>query len=83
MKKWVILFFLCLMIIGCTRIKNEELVDFTGKNIEEIKKYAEENHITLKVEEENSDEEKGTILKQIPSNKKFRNFYYYFKRKRS
>ena len=38
MKKWVILFFLCLMIIGCTRIKNEELVDFTGKNIEEINK---------------------------------------------
>jgi len=73
MKKWVILFFLCLMIIGCTRIKNEELVDFTGKNIEEIKKYAEENHITLKVEEENSDEEKGKILKQIPSNGKLTN----------
>lgn len=60
---------ICLIFCGCSKtaiIKNKkkEMKNLTSMSIEEVKKYAEENKLDLKIEEEYSNEKKDKILKQ-------------------
>ncbi len=68
MKKWVILFFFCWCMIGCQH--TQEIVNFEGKDIDELKVYVEDYYLELEIEEIYSKEKTGTILKQIPSSGK-------------
>lgn len=48
-----------------------DLPDFTGKNKEEIYKWADENGIVLSITEKESEEEKDKILEQSPNNSRY------------
>lgn len=65
MKKWVILFFFCWLMIGCKQPVKIE--NFVGKNKLELEEYVNLYHISLDVKEVYSDQKVGTILTQTPS----------------
>ncbi len=67
MKKFIILFFFCILITGCKE-KKVEVISFIGKNFSEIEKYGKEYQIQLIKEEEYSEQPVGTILTQSPKN---------------
>ena len=69
MKRIMFCLCICLIFCGCSKtaiIKNKkkEMKNLTSMSIEEVKKYAEENKLDLKIEEEYSNEKKDKILKQ-------------------
>lgn len=68
MKKWVIFFFFCWCIIGC--MHTPTILNFEGKDKEELEEYVSDYHIKIEVEEVYSEKKVGTILKQVPKNGK-------------
>lgn len=67
MKKFMILFFFCILITGCNE-KKLEVIDFSGKNFSEIENYGKEYQIEIIKEEVYNEKKVGTILKQSPKN---------------
>lgn len=70
MKKWMVLFFFCWIIIGC--MHTPTIVNFEGKDKKELEEYMNKYHIKIEVEEVYSEEKIGTILKQTPNSGKIR-----------
>lgn len=68
MKKWILIFFFCSLIVGCSKDTGYVKVpDFSNQKREDILQMKEQNEWNITVEEEyDSEKEQGIVIKQEP-----------------